>query len=95
MRAVIDTDWGGCKTTRRYISVYIFAVKGSRIFWEPKLQTVVALSSGEAQYVSLSSCVKEVSRLRCLILKLVHRTPCNHESKIPPTAIEIDSSAAM
>lgn len=95
MRAAVNADWGGCTTSRRSTSGYIFAVNGSPIFCKSKLQTVVALSSGEAEYVVLSACLKEITWLRRLFYELVHRQECTDDSVIPPTIIEIDISAAM
>lgn len=95
MRASFDADWGGCKQTRRSTSAYIFAANGSPIFWKPKYQTIVTLASGEAEYVYLSSRVKDVSWLRRMILEVIHRSTCNDESRIPQIAIEINRSAAM
>lgn len=95
MRAAVEAKLGGCATNRRSTSSFIFAVNGSPIFWKSKLQTVVSLSCGGAEYVSLSSCVKEVTWLSRVGYEMVHKRPCIDESATPLNFIEIDSTVAM
>lgn len=95
LRAAVDADWGGCPATRRSTSGYIFAINGAPILWKSKLQPLVTLSPGAAEYVALSACVNDVTWLRRLVFELVCLKACTKESFILPTAIEIDSSAAM
>lgn len=95
MRAALETDCSGCTQTRRSISRYILAVNEYPIFWKSKLRTVVVLSSGGTEYVSLYSFVKDISWLHRMIFVMFHIKPCKDESQISPTSIEIESSAAM
>lgn len=65
-----DADWGSDIIDRKSISGYVFKVFGNTISWSTKKQTTVALSSTEAEYVSLSSSVCEAIWLRGLLKEL-------------------------
>ena len=55
-----DSDWGGSED-RKSISGYCFLLneKGPAISWKSKKQSIVALSSCEAEYVALSEAARE------------------------------------
>ena len=55
-----DSDWAGCKTTRRSVSGYVIYFAGGPIAWKSKMQTIVAQSSCEAEYIALGETVKEI-----------------------------------
>lgn len=95
LRAAVDADWGGCTQSRKSTTGYIFAVNGSPIFWKSKLQTIVALSSGEAEYVAISACARDITWLRRLVYEMVNRRFCTEDSFISATFLEVDSSAAI
>jgi len=46
-----DADYATCKDTRRSRSGYVFTVGGGAVSWSSKLQTVVATSSAESEYI--------------------------------------------
>jgi hypothetical protein len=50
----VDSDWAGCVDTRRSTSGYVFFMGGAPVSWSSKRQAVVALSSTEAEYISLA-----------------------------------------
>ncbi|CAK5280773.1 unnamed protein product [Mycena citricolor] len=50
----VDSDWAGCVDTRRSTAGYIFFMGGAPVAWSSKRQAVVALSSTEAEYISLA-----------------------------------------
>lgn len=58
-----DADWGGEIMDRKSISGFIFMTHGNTISWSTRKQTTVALSSTEAEYVSLSSAACEAGWL--------------------------------
>lgn len=50
----VDADWAGCVNTRRSTSGYVFFMGGAPVSWSSKRQSVVALSSTEAEYIALT-----------------------------------------
>ena len=66
----VDSDWAGCPDTRRSTSGYVLMLNGATISWKSKRQSVVALSSAEAEYVSGSMMVQEVLYLRKILTNL-------------------------
>ena len=65
-----DADWGTNKKTRRSTTGWCFHYRGCLISWRSKLQTTVALSTCEAEYISLCDAVKEAIYLRHLLSDL-------------------------
>ena len=59
-----DSDFAGSVDTRRSQSGYIFTMYGAAVSWKSSLQSVVALSTTEAEYIALTSAVKESSWLK-------------------------------
>lgn len=54
-----DADWGGDSSTRKSTSGYVFKIGNCTISWRSKRQSIVALSSTEAEYVALSHATQE------------------------------------
>jgi hypothetical protein len=50
----VDSDWAGCVDTRHSTSGYVFFMGDAPVCWSSKRQAVVALSSTEAEYISLA-----------------------------------------
>ena len=65
-----DADWAGDVETRKSTSGYIFQLAGSTISWRSQKQQAVALSTTEAEYISISSATQEAIWLRRLISSL-------------------------
>ena len=65
-----DSDWAGDLDDRKSTSGYLFRLSGAPISWRSRKQTSVALSTAEAEYVSLSSATQEVMWLRRLTSEL-------------------------
>ena len=65
-----DSDWAGDHTTRKSMSGYIFMLNGGPVSWCSKCQSTVALSSTEAEYVTLTLASKEAAWLRLLLTEL-------------------------
>ena len=67
VRGYVDASWGEDPSTRKSQSGYVFTLGNAAISWKSKLQTTVALSSTEAEYLALSAAVKEALFLRNLV----------------------------
>jgi hypothetical protein len=67
-----DADWGNDKDERKSVTGYVFAHAGGPLSWSSKGQRTVALSSTEAEYMSLSEACREVTYLRLLLSELRH-----------------------
>jgi hypothetical protein len=68
LRGFVDASWGEDLDTRRSQTGYLFTLGNAAISWNSKLQTTVALSSTEAEYLALSSAVKDALSL-CNLLR--------------------------
>ena len=66
----VDSDWAGCPESCKSISSYALMLNGAAISWKSKRQSVIALSSAEAEFVAASSMVQEVIYTRRLLEKL-------------------------
>jgi hypothetical protein len=66
----VDSDYAGDLDKRRSISGYIFSLCGSAVNWKASLQSVVALSTTEAEYVASTEGVKEAIWMRGLVSEL-------------------------
>jgi hypothetical protein len=70
LSAYADADWAGDLDKRKSRSGYVVLCNDSPIIWSSKLQQSVALSSTEAEYVSLSLASREVIWCRTLLKEL-------------------------
>lgn len=66
----VDSDYGGDLDRRRSLSGYIFTLCNSAISWKATLQSIAALSTTEAEYISATEGVKEAIWLRGLVNEL-------------------------
>lgn len=59
-----DADWASAEDDRRSCTGYTFLFQGGTISWNSRRQPTVALSTTEAEYMSLSACVQEAMWLK-------------------------------
>ncbi|XP_073949053.1 uncharacterized protein [Choristoneura fumiferana] len=83
-----DSDWGGCLLDRRSYSGYVFMLGGGCISWKSQKQKCVATSTCEAEYVSLSSAMKEAVYLNSLLTEI-------GLSKFAQLTLHVDNQGAM
>lgn len=88
LRAAVDVDWGGDVDIRRSTIGFLTAVNGAPIFWRIKKQSLVTLSSAEAEYVALSTCSREVSWMRKLFREMASFSIWNNNSFLEATVID-------
>lgn len=83
-----DADWAADLDERRSCTGYAFIKQGGAISWNCKRQPTIALSSAEAEYMSLSACTQEALWFRQLISNLDSSTDnsitilCDNKSAI-------------
>jgi len=61
-----DSDFAGDLDDRKSTSGYVFTLAGGAVSWKSKKQSLVSLSSTEAEYVSCSEAAREAIWLRRL-----------------------------
>jgi len=66
----VDSNYAGDLDRRRSLSGYIFTLCNSVISWKATLQSIVALSTTEAEYILVTEGVKEAIWLRGLVNEL-------------------------
>ena len=55
----MDSDFAGDLDKRKSTTSYVFTLAGAAVSWVSKLQTVVALSTTEAEYMAATQACKE------------------------------------
>ncbi|KAH9668970.1 hypothetical protein KPL70_021600 [Citrus sinensis] len=83
----VDSDYAADKDRRRSITGFVFTMCGGAISWKSSLQSMVALSTTEAEYIALTEAVKEAIWLRGLVSELgfkqkVVKVSCDSSSAI-------------
>ena len=87
LHVFVDADWARDLDQRRYTSGYVFNLFGGAVSWMSKKQSVVALSTTEAEYMAATHASKEVVWLHrlCSSIGLVQgaiRIDCDSQSAI-------------
>ncbi|KFD64371.1 hypothetical protein M514_23395 [Trichuris suis] len=67
LKCYVDADWAGHKTYRRSTTGFVFKLGNSVMAWSSRKQSVVALSSAEAEYVAASNACRGLLWLRLLL----------------------------
>ena len=65
-----DATWANVPESSRSVSGYAFFVNGAAVSWRCKVQNLVALSTAEAEFVSLCDAVREAIYLRNLLQEM-------------------------
>ena len=65
-----DSDYAGDIATAKSTLGWIFLIAGSPISWKSKLQTIIAQSTTEAEYIAINSVSKEAVYIKNLMTEL-------------------------
>ncbi|KAH9659090.1 Integrase catalytic domain-containing protein [Citrus sinensis] len=87
VRSYVDSYFVRDLDKRKSTTVYVFALAGAAISWVSKLQTVVVLSTIEAEYMAATQAFKEAIWIQRLLKELGHK-----QQKIP---VFYDSQSAL
>lgn len=90
--AALYSDWARCIETRCLTTGYLLSINVTPVYWRSKRHTIITLSSGEAEYVALSTCPKELTWIRKLFAEIFTQKPCAESRTMGPTTAQIDSS---
>ena len=83
-----DADWAGSRSERRSTSGYCIFVGGNLVTWRSKKQTIVVVSSAEAEYRAMAHTASEMMWVRSLLHEMWVMVPilmkmhCDNQSAI-------------
>ena len=83
----VDSDFMGDLDKRRSLTAYVFTLGGCAISWKANLQSTIALSTTEAEYMAVTEGVKEVIWLKGLLTEI---SDCDG-----PIDVHCDSQSAI
>lgn len=87
LRGYCDSDFAANLDNRKSQSGYVWTLYGTAVSWKSNLQPVVALSTTEAEYISLTEAVKEGLWLKGILEDFGVHLKC--------VQIECDSNSAI
>ena len=94
--AYTDADHGGDPDNGKSTGGYLITVAGGAVSWSSKLQSIVALSSTEAEYIAAVDAGKEILWMRNMLFtgNLAHlesttTSPCRRTHGIVRTQVPI------
>jgi len=67
----VDSDFAGSIDTRKSTTCYAFKVFENLVNWRANMQSVMALSTTEVEYIATSEAIMEALWLRDLVSKLL------------------------
>uniref|UniRef100_A0A5S6Q3I8 Reverse transcriptase Ty1/copia-type domain-containing protein n=1 Tax=Trichuris muris TaxID=70415 RepID=A0A5S6Q3I8_TRIMR len=70
LQCYVDADWAGDKADRKSTTGFVFQLGKNTVAWSSRKQSVVALSSTEAEYLAVSHACRELLWLRQLLKDL-------------------------
>ena len=65
-----DADYTGDLASAKSTSGYLILLAGGTISWKSKLQTIIAQSTTEAEYIAINAVIKEAVYIRALLEEL-------------------------
>lgn len=95
LQAYADADWGGCKGTRQSTNGVVVTINDTPISWKSSRQSLVALSSAEAEYIAVSCTARELTWIRRLCWEVQFQTPFGSFTIVPTITIITDNTASI
>jgi len=86
--AYSDADWGGCVSSGKSTTGMALFLAGAVVDWGSRRQSIVALSSAEAEYIAASDTSREIIWMRRLLAELGY-------PQAEATPLFIDNSTAI
>ena len=86
--AYSDADWGGDLESRRSTTGYVVYAAGGPIAWQSKLQSTVAVSTMEAEYMAAFGAIQELIWIKGVLGELGF-------AYVDPITLYIDSTSAI
>ena len=83
-----DADWARDVSTRKSTTGYLFQIGNGTVSWKTRRQSIVELSSTEAEYVSLSCAAQGTIWMRNLLESIGFQ-------QLDPTMISEDNQGAI
>ena len=83
-----DADWGGDLESRRSTTGYVVFAAGGPIAWQSKLQSTVAVSTMEAEYMAAFGAIQELIWIKGVLGELGF-------NYVDPITLYMDSKSAM
>ena len=87
IEAFSDSDWAGCRKTRKSVSGSAFTINGQLVYSASRSQRLIALSSAEAEYHAAISCAIDGILIRSMVEYLF-------PNPTAPLRILVDNQAA-
>ena len=88
LTAYTDADWAGDDKDGRSTTGVVLKLANAAVSWLSQKQSIVALSSSEAEYVAASEATREILWLRTLLSDIIQPQP-------NPTTLFIDNTTAI
>ena len=93
LHGFVDSDWAKSRD-RKSVGGYVFMLGNAAISWSSKKQTLVALSTKEAEYTAFTEASREALWLRQLLLDIGSRGGSQPETQ-DATIIHADNQGAI
>ncbi|KEP46319.1 putative Gag-Pol-like polyprotein/retrotransposon [Rhizoctonia solani 123E] len=87
-----DADYGMCPDTYKSTTGWVVALCGGLVSWSSKLQSVIAQSTAEAEFIAMSMACREGYWVRSWLAEL---DGLPSDKRLPPTPLFCDNQAAI